>query len=237
MVDMGNTTILSKNSKLDKDGDYLLTGIQLSAGSRKVCRWAGECKKLCLNTSFFLKQKNSVKAQQKRTSLWFNNREQFLLMFKYELMKKVWEAIQKGKKGVRVRANTLSDIPELHDACRQASREVEKATGVSEGFIEGYEYTKNPREHRPNYVYSFNEKTTEDDFHWNITRRNIAVVFDTKPSKEFPKFWRGYEVIDGDKSDDRLSDPKQKGLIIGLRAKADARKADSPFIVKTKGLA
>lgn len=220
---------------MDKDGAYKLVGIQLFAGSDKVCPWAGECRKLCLKTSYLLKQTNSVKAQKKRTSLYFNNKRAFLGILKGEIIRYVLEALEEGKKGLRVRPNTLSDIESLRDEVISLCDEIERELGLS-GFIEVYDYTKNPRNEFENTTYSFSEKTTEEDFQWNIERRNIAVVFDTKKTKLLPKTFRGFPVIDGDVSDDRLSDPKQKGLIIGLRAKADARKADSKFIVKTKGM-
>jgi len=232
---IGVTKLISTNSKLDKDGAYKLVGIQLMAGSKKVCRWAGDCAKLCIKTSFLLKQKKAAKAQKKRTSLYFNNKKAFFAILKGEIVRAVLEAYEENKLGLRVRPNVLSDIPELHLEVVMLCNEIERELGLH-GFIEVYDYTKNPRNQYENFTYSYNEKTTEEDFAWNIKRRNIAVVFDTKRGKELPKTFKGFPVIDGDVSDDRLSDPKQKGLIIGLRAKADARKADSKFIVKTKGM-
>jgi hypothetical protein len=48
---------------------------------------------------------------------------------------------------------------------------------------------------------------------------NVAVVF---PSADFPATWQGYQVIDGDVNDLRFRDPR--GVIVGLKAKGDARK-------------
>lgn len=232
---LGVTKLLSENSKLNKDGDYKLIGIQLKAGSKKVCKWAGDCKRLCIATSYLLKQKNSVQAQKKRTSLYFNNKRAFLAILKGEIVRAVLEAHEENKLGLRVRPNVLSDIPELHLEVVMLCNEIERELGLH-GFIEVYDYTKNPRNHYENFTYSYNEKTTDEDFAWNIKRRNIAVVFDTKRGKALPKTFKGFPVIDGDASDDRLSDPQQHGLIIGLRAKADARRANSEFIVKVKDL-
>jgi len=45
------------------------------------------------------------------------------------------------------------------------------------------------------------------------------VVF---PTDAFPETWRGIPVINGDESDLRFTDPV--GVIVGLRAKGDAKK-------------
>lgn len=49
-----------------------------------------------------------------------------------------------------------------------------------------------------------------------------AAVFDTRKGDALPAYWRGFPVVDGDASDDRTADPA--GVIVGLRAKGDARK-------------
>ena len=59
---------------------------------------------------------------------------------------------------------------------------------------------------------------------------NVAVVFATKKNKELPDEWKGYKVIDGDKSDLRFLD--DKNVIVGLRAKGDGIKDESGFVVK-----
>ena len=54
---------------------------------------------------------------------------------------------------------------------------------------------------------------------------NIAVVF----KNDLPKKYKNIKVIDGDKSD--LEMLKYKCVIIGLRAKWDAKKDTSGFVV------
>ena len=58
---------------------------------------------------------------------------------------------------------------------------------------------------------------------------NVSVVFSTAKGEALPASWNGFQVIDGDTHDLRFLDPK--GVIVGLRAKGDARKQTSPFIV------
>jgi len=54
---------------------------------------------------------------------------------------------------------------------------------------------------------------------------NVAYVFKNK----LPKKFKGRKVIDGDKHDLRFKE-KQRGVIIGLRAKGLAKKQDSDFV-------
>ena len=56
---------------------------------------------------------------------------------------------------------------------------------------------------------------------------NVAVVFRVTRGHPLPATWHGCDVIDGDVSDDRWSDPR--GVIVGLRAKGAAVSARSLF--------
>jgi len=65
-----------------------------------------------------------------------------------------------------------------------------------------------------------------DDIHYNIDNgRNVAVVFDAIPTT-----WEGWTVIDGDADDMRWRDPM--GVIVGLKAKGDAIKDTTGFVVR-----
>jgi hypothetical protein len=54
---------------------------------------------------------------------------------------------------------------------------------------------------------------------------NVAAVF----RNEIPSEWNGYPVIDGDESDTRFLDPQ--GVIVGLKAKAKAKKDKTGFVI------
>ena len=53
---------------------------------------------------------------------------------------------------------------------------------------------------------------------------NEAIVF-----KELPKTYKGFKVVDGDKTD--LEMTKFKNVVLGLRAKGDAKKDTTGFVV------
>jgi hypothetical protein len=52
----------------------------------------------------------------------------------------------------------------------------------------------------------------------------VAAVF-----KDVPDTWQGFPVINGDESDLRFLDPS--GVIVGLKAKGDAKKDTSGFVI------
>jgi len=57
---------------------------------------------------------------------------------------------------------------------------------------------------------------------------NVSAVFADK----LPKTYKGFKVIDGDQSDDIML--KSKGVILGLKAKGKAAKADKTgFVINT----
>jgi hypothetical protein len=57
----------------------------------------------------------------------------------------------------------------------------------------------------------------------------MAVVFHVKKGQALPKAWQGKAVIDGDEHDARYDDPQ--GVIVGLRAKGQAIKDTTGFVV------
>ena len=54
---------------------------------------------------------------------------------------------------------------------------------------------------------------------------NVAVVF----RSVLPKTWKGFEVIDGDKTDTRFLD--KSGVVVGLTAKGKGKKDKTGFVV------
>ena len=96
-----------------------------------------------------------------------------------------------------------------------------------------YDYTK--RTDRgplpPNYALVFSRSETNDRDCVAVLARgiNVAVVFSTGRKQPLPNSWNGYRVIDGDADDLRFAD--DRGVVIGLRAKAYARKDATGFVV------
>ena len=100
--------------------------------------------------------------------------------------------------------------------------------------VQFYDYTKLSKPElrvRSNYwvTFSYSGANLAESLRVLKAGVNVSVVFTTRKGETLPATWNGYPVIDGDIHDLRFLDPK--GVIVGLRAKGDARKQTSPFIV------
>jgi hypothetical protein len=221
------TTENAKTVKGNKLG--VLTGILYLAPAKisgyEVCpkRSAG-CTDACLYSAGMGKFSNVQLARINKTKRFFEQRNQFM-----EDLEKDIKALEKkaNKLGLTcaVRLNGTSDIEWLR-------------FGIMSKFpnVQFYDYTKvlsRLSVMRPtNYHYTFskNESNDEDCLHALKMGVNVAIVFNTKKGKDLPKTWNGYPVYDGDDTDARFLDPKG-GYVIGLRAKGEAKKDRSGFVV------
>jgi hypothetical protein len=102
--------------------------------------------------------------------------------------------------------------------------------------VQFYDYTKSLSRMR-----EFTGGTLPSNYHLTFSRSesnevevdevlasggNVAVVFRGKQ----PETWKGFKVIDGDKSDLRFTD--EKNVIVGLTQKGKAKKDESGFVVE-----
>jgi len=230
-------TLLSRenaNSKLAKSlhGETPIMSVPLHLAPAKlsgynVCAMStASCRAVCIhfagNPAY---AKNKDKARIARTKLFFEHRTAFMLQLVREIAIAKRRAANKGMQ-LAVRLNATSDI-------RWESVMVYETTQktIFDMFpdVQFYDYTKllNRKHIPPNYHLTFslaenNEACAIDALANNM---NVAIVFDTKRTKQLPTFYilgnKSYRVLDGDLTDYRPSD--RKGCIIGLRAKGKAR--------------
>lgn len=118
-----------------------------------------------------------------------------------------------------------------------------------------YDYSKIPGRYgllAPNYWVTFSRSETNEAQAIEALENgaNVAIVFydDSKPAtgnraqfQRLPKTWRGFQVFDADKTDQRFLDPRgrKRGRVAGLRLKAstNAKRAEaiaSGFAVKVR---
>jgi hypothetical protein len=109
--------------------------------------------------------------------------------------------------------------------------------------VQFYDYTKNPnrfkKELPENYHLTFSMAETIENkidcFRLLDMGFNIAAVFNVKDETELPTQYKGYNVINGDLHDltFKYKQPKgTKGVILGLKAKGDAKKDTTGFVIK-----
>jgi hypothetical protein len=222
------STINYKTEKGEKLG--ILTGILSLAPAAisgyEVCPRRSEgCTKSCLYTAGHGAFSTVQKARIERTKLFFEKRDAFLHLLKQDI-KFIIRKAKKNNMIPAIRLNGTSDIEWTR-------------FGLMEEFsdVQFYDYTKVlnrlEKEMPKNYHITFS-KNEQNEAECEIALNlgtNVAVVFDTKKGKDLPIEWKGFPVYDGDSSDVRFLDPK--GHVIGLRAKGQAKKDETGFVIKT----
>jgi hypothetical protein len=167
-----------------------------------------------------------------KTVYYKNDKAEFLAQLEKEIASFIKSA---AKAGVipTVRLNGTSDIA-------WESQRLASGKSLIETFpqVQFYDYTKiKARAVRwaqdklpDNYhlTFSLNEENLESAKQVAKLGGNVAVVFS---NDNFPETFMGLPVINGDEDDLRFLDPK--GVIVGLKAKGDAKKDYSGFVIDT----
>jgi hypothetical protein len=186
------------------------------------------CKAACLNTAgrggmFKRGETTNViqEARKRKTRMFFENRENFLVTLKADIRKAIKQAEKKGLIPV-FRLNGTSDI-------------AWEKYGVIQEFpnIQFYDYTKmlnRKVKALANYHLTFSAADGNDaDVDKAIEQGyNVATVFGIKKTLPMPEAYKGLPVFNGDESDLRFLDPK--GVVVGLYAKGKAKKDTSGFV-------
>lgn len=229
---MDNKLLTTQNAKTQKgEKKKFLTGILYlkpaeSGGLGNVCPKASDgCKASCLNTAGRGIFDQVQAGRQRKTKLYFDNPSAFADNLITEVQRLVKRAEKLGMTPC-VHINGTSDLPSL-------ARKVAKALPN----VQFYDYTKLPNPQKrilPNYhlTFSKSENNLDDCLVALKNGVNVAVVFE----KALPKTYLGYKVINGDETDLRFLDKKNKGkaVIVGLTAKGKAKKDTSGFVVRPK---
>jgi hypothetical protein len=223
---MSYKLLTTKNFKTEKgEGFGYFTGIlhlaPFKLSGKNVCPKASQgCAKACLNTSGHGRYSNVQNARLNRTMMFFNERLQFEFFLKLDIETLVRRAKKNGLIPA-IRPNGTSDLPALA---------IKFASMFSD--IQFYDYTKIlktlKRNDLPeNYHLTFSRSETNDAECMQALELgyNVAMVFDN-----VPKNYRGYDVIDGEKSDLRFLD--EKNVIVGLKAKGRAKHDTSGFVIR-----
>jgi len=217
----------AKTVKGEKKG--YLTGILYLAPSNTsgiidVCANASEgCKASCLNTAGRAGMFPAILRSRKAKTVWLVKDP---TSFEAQLVKDIEALIRKAEREDMipcVRINGTSDLPKI-------------AWKMAERFpnVQFYDYTKHPapwKHTRANYHLTFSLSETNEASALEALAHgiNVAVPFFTKRSEPLPPTFLGVPVIDGDETDLRFLD-KQRGVIVGLRAKGKAKKDCTGFV-------
>jgi len=225
------TNLLSINAdaKTSKGNTGYLTGILYltpagQAGLKNLCPRASDgCKAACLYTAGRGKFSKVQQARIKKTKYLFEDRESFIDVLKSDIRILIRQAKEKGLKPA-VRLNGTSDYPFHRLIDFEAFKNVQ--------FYDYTKITQKALDHAngklaKNYyiVFSRSENNWKECLKVLKAGGNVAAVF----KNELPMTYNRFPVLNGDQNDARFLD--EKGCIIGLKAKGDAKKDKSGFVI------
>ena len=195
-------------------------------GSHNLCPMASAgCKAACLYSAGRGRFSNVQLSRINKAKFWAYDRQSFYMQLATEIMK-IHD--KSNFQQIAIRLNGTSDIDHLNL--------LQRYTGINflDPFYSNllfYDYTKNINVYKryfgSNYKLTFSKSETNFDECLEVISMggNIAAVF----SAELPDTYGGIPVINGDESDLRYFDPS--GVIVGLKAKGDAKKDLSGFVI------
>lgn len=210
------------------------------AGVGNMCAHASAgCIIACLYTAGHGRFTPTQQARINRTTMFMLGRDQYWSMLLPEIDALVRTATRK-EMIAGLRPNGTTD--HLWEKTPVRIGGVKLANNIMEMYPElnMYDYTKYPYAKRANlpdnYDLTFSRSETNDhEVLVNLDNgRRVAVVFDTKKWHPLPDYCTAtdgtkWPVIDGDLHDVRFFDPPS--VIVGLRAKGEAKKDVSGFVV------
>ena len=226
-------SIGTSNAKTKKNGRdtrilYLAPATQNSKGAEMCPNRSAGCTASCLFTAGRGRMSNVANARINRTEYFLDDPKTFISQMVLELE---WANVQAKRKGTKtaIRLNGTSDRDFLYLIKKFTNKDFREWENLM-----FYDYTKIPsklrRYDKANYVQTFSRaednhkeamKALEDGYPVSVVFRN-----------EVPETWNGYPVVNGDASDDLMLDrPYDSGYVLGLRAKGDAKKDTSGFVV------
>ena len=195
-------------------------------GTHNLCPMASAgCKASCLYSAGRGRFSNVQLSRINKAKFWAYDRQAFYIQLATELLK-IHDKSNFEK--IAIRLNGTSDIDHLNL--------LQRYTGINflDPFYSNllfYDYTKNinvfKRYFGTNYKLTFSKSETNFDECLEVINMggNIAAVF----AAELPDTYGGINVINGDESDLRYFDPAN--VIVGLKAKGDAKKDTTGFVI------
>lgn len=223
-------TIASASAKLSKNEVksyilYLAAASQNSFGIN-ICPKASEgCTKSCLFTAGRGKFNNVKTARIQKTDFMLFDPIKFYKKLAAEIM---YHSTLAFDKKIAFRLNGTSDINHYKQLKRYANLDI----NTLPNNVIFYEYTKSlnmaksikKEFSRVHITFSKSENNWDQCIEALKAGFNVAAVFN-----ELPTYYAGFPVINGDLSDERFNDPKN--VIVGLKAKGDAKKDNSGFVI------
>ena len=228
LLSKGSTNAKTSKNETETFILYLAPYNQNNKG-KNICQNASKgCIESCLYLAGRGAFSNVQESRINKTNYYVNDKVKFLNQLANEIIKETNKAQKKGIKVV-FRLNGTSDLDFVYMLNKHANLDISTLKNTA-SF---YDYTKSlPRAKRyksfKNYIVTFsksetNEKETFEALKYGL---NVAAVF----ANDLPKQYRGFKIVDGDKSD--LEMLKYNNVILGLKAKGKAKKDLTGFVIQ-----
>lgn len=193
-----------------------------------VCPKASKgCAIACLYSAGRGKFSNVQSSRINKANYYVHDKIKFVNQLAAEIRKKVKTARKTSEK-IAFRLNGTSDLDFVYLLKKYANLDIETLKDVA-NF---YDYTKILGKaikylKHPNYTVTFSraEDNENDTLKALNIGSNVAAVF----SGNLPQTYKGFKVVDGDKTD--LEMLRYKNVILGLKAKGEAKKDNSGFVI------
>ena len=223
----------STNSKTAKNSIktfiLYLAPHNLNSKGLTLCKDASKgCIASCLYSAGRGKFSNVQSSRINKANYFVTDKKVFLTQLLKEIKKEIKKASDKDEK-IAFRLNGTSDIDFLYLLNKNLDFDIELLNYDKVYF---YDYTKSIARAKRykdfrNYTLTFsksetNDKEVKEALNLGI---NVAAVF----KDNLPQKYKGVKVIDGDFSD--LEMIKHKNIILGLKAKGDAKKDTTGFVI------
>lgn len=206
---------------------YLSPYNQNSKGINICPKASAGCAAACLFTAGRGIMAPVIKGRVKKTEYYLRDKKGFINQLANEIIQKYNTAKRKNEK-IAFRLNGTSDLDFIYLLQKYSGLNIE----TLKDHAIFYDYTKIKGKivkylNHSNYFLTFSRSEDNGNTANAILSigGNVAVVF----RGDLPQTYKGYKVIDGDKSD--LEMVYNKNVVLGLRAKGEAKKDISGFVI------
>ena len=228
LLSKGSTNIKTAKNNIET---YILYLAPHTQNSKKIniCPKASKgCAAACLFSAGRGKFSNVIASRTNKTEYYLSDKKTFINQLSKELVKIAAKSIKQNKK-IAIRLNGTSDQDFISIIKKYNNLDLLNDDQFKNLVF--YDYTailgKIKKYINTNYKLTLSRKEdNESDILQALQLGgNVAAVF----SGDLPTTYKGFEVVDGDKSD--LEMIYNKNVILGLKAKGDAKKDKSGFVI------
>jgi len=199
-------------------------GVNLCPKASKGCALA------CLFTAGRGKFTNVQQARINKTNYYLFDKQKFMDQLAKEINKIALKSTITNEK-FALRLNTFSDIDFVYQLKKYCDLNILNDDTYKNIIV--YDYTaiigkvKKYLGTRYHLTLSRKEDNEQDVMEALEMGENVAIVFNGTPIT-----YKGFKVVDGDKTD--LEMTKYKNVVLGLKAKGDAKKDTTGFVIQNK---